>query len=199
MFETNPEREKAIYDLWRTGHTIDEITDLTNIPRGTVGYYVRKFNKDLRRQGLKLDGILNPLLAKPKFVENASVPSELERALKKLSGLSKISSLKQIMDTIQELKNSKDYDQIYYFLHSVQLFPKVLEYFKAIPGEENQLIDECIKSNKKEIRKGDVFAHILQPILSSFTIPKLQEETHETDRSKTSKSDAEYYLGPPKN
>jgi len=193
MFATNPEREKTIYDLWRTRHTIDEIADLTRVPRSTVGYYVRRFNKNLRKQGLKLDGDLNPLLIKPKSVENESTPP----IVKRLSGDYKISSLIQIMDTIQELENTKEYDQIYYFLHSLQLFPKVLECFKAIPGEENQLIDKFIKSNKDKINKGNVFAHMVQPILSSFTISKLQTETYETPGSKNSKLDAASYLGLP--
>lgn len=34
-----------VYELWKEGRTIDEISFETGIPRSTVGYYVRKFNK----------------------------------------------------------------------------------------------------------------------------------------------------------
>jgi len=38
------DRNNAIYELWEQGKTIDEISLLLNIPRSTVGYYVRKLN-----------------------------------------------------------------------------------------------------------------------------------------------------------
>ena len=45
MIPRNFERENAIYELWKAGCTIDEISSKTGIPRSTVGYYVAKFNK----------------------------------------------------------------------------------------------------------------------------------------------------------
>ena len=46
MFLTNPERNERIYRLWEKGLTVDEIVhELPDIPRSTVGYYVRKFNR----------------------------------------------------------------------------------------------------------------------------------------------------------
>jgi hypothetical protein len=38
-------RNHIIHKLWEDGNTIDEISFETNIPRSTVGYYIRKFNK----------------------------------------------------------------------------------------------------------------------------------------------------------
>lgn len=45
MFQTNVERNELIYSLWEKGYTVDQISTRTMIPRSTVGYYVRKFNK----------------------------------------------------------------------------------------------------------------------------------------------------------
>ena len=45
MYSVNSERNRLIYDLWEAGLTADEISSRTGIPRSTVGYYVRKFNK----------------------------------------------------------------------------------------------------------------------------------------------------------
>lgn len=197
MIITNPDREKTIYDLWWTRHTIDEIVHLTNIPRSTVGYYVRKFKKDLRRPGLKLYGDLNPLLTKPKSVENHAATLSIEN---ELSVYHKISYIKQIMKIIKELQDSGRYDQIYYFLHSMQLFPKVLEHFKPFPREVNEedklFIATFIESYKVKSDKSDIFAYMLQSIFSSFTIPELQTEKHETAQLKRPKSYAEYVLGP---
>jgi len=45
MIQENPDRNFLIYEMWTNGSTIDEISFETGIPRSTVGYYVRKFNK----------------------------------------------------------------------------------------------------------------------------------------------------------
>jgi len=45
MIRENIDRNFIIYELWKKGHTIDEISFDTGIPRSTVGYYIRKFNK----------------------------------------------------------------------------------------------------------------------------------------------------------
>ena len=45
MYTPNLERNKHIYELWERGLTVDRISSLTGVPRSTVGYYVRKFNR----------------------------------------------------------------------------------------------------------------------------------------------------------
>jgi hypothetical protein len=45
MYFANSERNRVIYELWETNLTVGEISSRTGIPRSTVGYYVRKFNK----------------------------------------------------------------------------------------------------------------------------------------------------------
>lgn len=49
MVSENLERNFLIYELWKDGRTIDVISFETGIPRSTVGYYVRKFNKRAKR------------------------------------------------------------------------------------------------------------------------------------------------------
>jgi hypothetical protein len=45
MYSTNSQRNKVIYELWEMNLSVGEISSRTGIPRSTVGYYVRKFNK----------------------------------------------------------------------------------------------------------------------------------------------------------
>ena len=45
MIRENLERNYIIFELWKKGQTINDISFNTGIPRSTVGYYVRKFNK----------------------------------------------------------------------------------------------------------------------------------------------------------
>ena len=45
MYSVNSERNRLIYDLWEARLTVSEISFRTGIPRSTVGYYVRKFNR----------------------------------------------------------------------------------------------------------------------------------------------------------
>jgi len=45
MIQENSDRNFLVYELWKEGRTIEEISFETGIPRSTVGYYVRKFNK----------------------------------------------------------------------------------------------------------------------------------------------------------
>lgn len=49
MLPQNDGRRKAIYELWDMEYTIDEVSLRLNIPRSSVGYYVRKFNKSFGR------------------------------------------------------------------------------------------------------------------------------------------------------
>jgi len=49
MVKENLRRNLVIHKLWEDGRTIDEITLETGVPRSTVGYYVRKFNRRASR------------------------------------------------------------------------------------------------------------------------------------------------------
>ena len=48
-FQENIDRNAIIYELWVKGYTVDEIAFDTGIPRGSVGYYVGKFNRKVRK------------------------------------------------------------------------------------------------------------------------------------------------------
>jgi hypothetical protein len=58
MYFTNSERNRVIYELWEKNLTIGEISSSTNIPRSTVGYYVRKFKNIGTDEGWRLGRIL---------------------------------------------------------------------------------------------------------------------------------------------
>ena len=45
MFHTNPDRNEQVYRLWEKGLTVEKIASRLGLPRSTVGYYVRKFNR----------------------------------------------------------------------------------------------------------------------------------------------------------
>ncbi len=45
MIRENLYRNRLIFKMWTVGRAIDQISLLTGIPRSSVGYYVRKFNK----------------------------------------------------------------------------------------------------------------------------------------------------------
>ncbi len=49
MIQENTSRNLLVYDLWEKGRTIDEISLDLGIPRSTVGYYVRKYNRYAKR------------------------------------------------------------------------------------------------------------------------------------------------------
>lgn len=48
MIQENTASNFLVYELWEKDYTVDEIASETSIPRSTVGYYVRKFNKRAR-------------------------------------------------------------------------------------------------------------------------------------------------------
>src|SRR4030066_80568 len=45
MIRQNVSRNRVIYGLWEKAYTVEQIAVETGIPRGTVAYYVRKFNR----------------------------------------------------------------------------------------------------------------------------------------------------------
>jgi hypothetical protein len=45
MIPSNPDRNQRIYEAWERGSTVDQTASELGIPRSTVGYYFRKFNR----------------------------------------------------------------------------------------------------------------------------------------------------------
>jgi hypothetical protein len=134
MVRPNPERERKILELWQFGDTIDEISTLTDIPRSTIGYYVRKFNR-------------NPVIRETRIGGNThygpEIPLKTESGSRTNSNaataLLKIFSTKSFIQKTQDLINEDKFDQLYYMLLCQQLFPKVLNTFELTPEEVGTL------------------------------------------------------------
>lgn len=108
MVQENPDRNFLIYQLWEKGCTIDEISFETGIPRSTVGYYVRKFNK-LARSGEPI--VLQQMRKKPdekvmavQAWEKTSFFVELVKILKEEGGLDKVYKTLKIIKLMKELQ-----------------------------------------------------------------------------------------------
>ena len=136
-FRRNPEREGLVYRYWVQGHTIDEISRLTGIPKSSVGYYVRKFNKKygesvrLRR---KLSPILMSVDESPKMSEDELV----ESAVFKMVGL------KSFFDIIGPLVREGRYRDLYYLLKCMKLMEGLLQPLMFTP-EERKVTDKAVQ------------------------------------------------------
>jgi hypothetical protein len=80
MYYTNSERNKIIYDLWEKDLTVAKISYSTGIPRSTVGYYVRKFN----RLSAKGQPIIFPGLSTGAEKQNSLSAESVEMSLLRL-------------------------------------------------------------------------------------------------------------------
>jgi predicted transcriptional regulator len=124
MFRTNPLRSAVIYSLWEKGYTVDQIALETGVPRSTVGYYVRKFNKYAK------DG--RPVVIPQGSRDDES--SALTSAMMKLIGLTNL---------IQML-NAGEYQKVYYVLSIMKLL-KELRLF--LTPEENRALKEAFRNS----------------------------------------------------
>jgi len=103
MYTPNMNRNKVIYELYERNLTVDEISNITGIPRSTVGYYVRKFNK------LAVEG---------KPVVFASSHKEVKDPFKRT--LNEI-AVRQLMFKAIEMLTKGQAQQLYYFLMDLKL------------------------------------------------------------------------------
>jgi hypothetical protein len=94
----NIERNKKIFGLWKKGHTIDQISLLTDIPRSTVGYYIRKFNKYQNNERISN-------FEKFRAVENKENKDEILKTT-----LTKSMNFQEIFDLIKK----RDFEKAYY-------------------------------------------------------------------------------------
>jgi len=136
-FRRNPERERLVYRYWVQGHTIDEISRLTGIPRSSVGYYVRKFNRKYGG-GNRLQGKFSPIL----IVAHES--SKLNEAKLVDSAVFKMISLKSFFDIISPLIREEKYRDLYYLLRCMKLMSEMLQPLMLTP-EERKVADKAIK------------------------------------------------------
>lgn len=108
MYRQNLERNRVVYELWEKGLTVDKIASLTGIPRSTVGYYVRKFNR------LAAEG--KPVV----LPQEGKVTRETSTFAKSLQ-LVKEMALKKIRIDILNMLNAGNYERLYYLLMDLKL------------------------------------------------------------------------------
>jgi len=134
----NIERNKRIYELWNLGHTIEEISLITGIPRSTVGYYVKKFKK-YENEGKPLK-----LAASSKHDISRNEPAS-SNALG--SFLMKFISLQEVPKWTNALLNRGEFDKLYYFLMSIKCAFELDKYFRLTP-EESKFHKEILRAFK---------------------------------------------------
>ena len=151
VFRRNPERERLIYRYWRLGYTVDRISKLTGIPRSSVGYYVRKFNKKYG-ESIRLRRKLSPILMgvdeSPKMSEDKLVES----------AVLKMVSLKSFFDIISPLVKQGRYKDLYYLLRCMKLMGEMLQSLMFTP-EERKVADKAIKQFMQIITESMKLKH----------------------------------------
>jgi len=142
-FRRNLERERLIYSYWIQGHTIDEISRLTGIPRSSVGYYVRKFNKKHgRRSRVRVSSL--PALGDSTNVEK----NEYSLAV---SGVMKSAVLISTFETIINLVKQGRLQDAYHCLGIIKLFNEVERIYSLTP-EERKAAKKAIEEFLQIIR-----------------------------------------------
>jgi len=136
MVRTNPEREKDIRRLWELGKTIDYTARVTGIPRSSVGYYVKKFNKDLgRRTVSSRERLLAGSGPSKNDPDGESQGGSLSALLKLFGGVG-------VLNRIQNLINSEDFERLYFFLASFELLPRVIKTIQPTDEEWAALLKD---------------------------------------------------------
>jgi hypothetical protein len=136
MIRRNPEREGIIRQYWNAGNSVATISDITGIPRGTVGYYVRKLNK--ASQG----GSGHPLM--PTDRNFVSIPiSDLKEATRgletkkdiSLQASRKIMATKAFLNQAKNLVKAERYADLYQWLLCHKLFPEAMKGYQFTNDE----------------------------------------------------------------
>ena len=130
MFKLNPNRNAIIYELWEKGNTVNQISLRTGIPRSTVGYYVRKFNKYAK------DG--RPVVL-PQMREGGK-SNILNSAINKWQGF----------DIINEMIKSRDFEKLYYLLSVYKLIKELGDQI-LFTKEESKAFFEALVDKKLKL------------------------------------------------
>jgi len=150
VFRRNVERERLVYSYWIQGHTIDEISRLTGIPRSSVGYYVRKFNKKYgRRSRVKVS--FSPALGDSTNVKK----DEYSLAV---SGIMKSAALTSTFETVVNLVRQGRLQDAYYCLGIIKLFNEIKRIYSLTPEEQEvaeKAIDEFLQIIRASAETGD--------------------------------------------
>jgi hypothetical protein len=146
MLHANVEREAKIRELWQASHTIDEMTLLTDIPRSSIGYYVRKFNKENRRRPRQADTVSDRMVAPP----TPRGINEIRESLwpKRLFWEDSFPKLMRLM-------SDGKYEELHHLLQCLQLLPGVMKTFQVTQDEAGEYSKELMaESEVKVIAKG---------------------------------------------
>ncbi len=119
MPQPNRERNYLVHRYWQDGKTVDEIAMLTAIPRSTVGYYIRKFNRYARM------GLEPPM---PASVSHSEVEA-YQSAFTKVIGVGQIFALAR----------NEDPQTAYYRLAFLKLAMEMVNKLQLSPEERKQL------------------------------------------------------------
>ena len=114
MYTPNPERNGIIYELWEKNLTVDHISSRTGIPRSTVGYYVRKFNK------LAVEGkpIVFPRERKIASARRDSPSSDFLPLLKEMT-------VRKVQAHMLTMLSDGRYQKLYYLLMDLKLIKEL--------------------------------------------------------------------------
>jgi len=149
-FRRNLERERLIYRYWIQGYTIDEISRLTGIPRSSVGYYVRKFNKKYGRRSRVRVSFL-PALGDSMNVKKNEYPLAV-------SGIMKSAALITTFETVVNLIRQGRLQDAYYCLGIIKLFNEIERIYSLTPEERKaaeKAIDEFLQIIRANAETGD--------------------------------------------
>jgi len=149
-FRRNPERERLIYQYWVQGYTIDEISMLTGIPRSSVGYYVRKFNKKYGRRSRVRVSFL------PALGDGTDVKKD-EYSLA-VSGIMKSAALISTFETVVDLVRQGRLQDAYYCLATIKLFNEIERIYSLTPEERKaakRAIDEFLQIIRANTETGE--------------------------------------------
>ena len=125
--------------LWEQGCTVDEIALRTRIPRSTIGYYVRKFNKSAEKgKPIVLPQIATTPKSQAETVESASWKIEFLNLIYTFDKQGKIVDLYHFFSILKILKETFDV-QIFFTSEEKQVLGEALaSYLKRIVSETRQ-------------------------------------------------------------
>jgi len=149
-FRRNLERERLIYRYWVQGRTIDEISRLTGIPRSSVGYYVRKFNRKYGRRS-RVEVSFLPVLGDSTNMKK----NEYSLAV---SGIMKSAALITTFEVVVDLVRRGRLQDAYYCLGIIRLFNEIERIYSLTPEERKaaeKAIDKFLQIIRANAETGD--------------------------------------------
>lgn len=114
MIPSNAKRNEVIFKLWERDLTVDQISSRTGIPRSTVGYYVRKFNK------LALKG--KPIVFSK---ERETAPARKTSPFSNFLQIVKEIVVRQARANILKMLREGNYEKLYYLLMDLKLIKEL--------------------------------------------------------------------------